>query len=266
MNCNTPTDIVFSFTGFSERGGRTDEHKDGWGIAFFEEKGVRHFIDDKPAVESALAEMIKTHPIKSKNVIAHIRKATQGETSLQNCHPFIREAWGQEWVFAHNGDLKSFAPVLDGSYQPAGNTDSELAFCFLMQSLTQAFGEVAPSIEQVRQFLKQFSAEVASHGTFNFTLSNGAALYVHCSTKLHYVERQFPFTTAALSDENLAIDFSAVTTPQDRVAVIVTEPLTTNEQWTAFQTGELKVFVDGRVLPELVNDQSSYQEPLRLVA
>ena len=36
MNCNTPTDIVFSFTGFATRGGRTDEHKDGWGIAFFE--------------------------------------------------------------------------------------------------------------------------------------------------------------------------------------------------------------------------------------
>jgi predicted glutamine amidotransferase len=34
MNCNTPTDIVFSFTGFATRGGRTDEHKDGWGIAF----------------------------------------------------------------------------------------------------------------------------------------------------------------------------------------------------------------------------------------
>ena len=38
MNCNTPTDIVFSFTGFSERGGRTDEHKDGWGIAFLKNK------------------------------------------------------------------------------------------------------------------------------------------------------------------------------------------------------------------------------------
>ena len=36
MNCNTPTDIVFSFTGFATRGGGTDEHKDGWGIAFFE--------------------------------------------------------------------------------------------------------------------------------------------------------------------------------------------------------------------------------------
>jgi len=184
-------------------------------------------------------------------VIAHIRKATQGETSLQNCHPFIRKAWGAEWVFAHNGDLKTFAPELDGSYVPAGNTDSELAFCFLMQSMVQAFGDEAPSINQVRHFLKKFSAEVASHGTFNFTLSNGDALYVHCSTKLHYVERQYPFASAALKDDKLAVDFATETTPEDRVAVIVTEPLTTNEVWTAFGAGELKVFVDGRALPEV---------------
>jgi uncharacterized protein (DUF486 family) len=36
MNCNVPTDICFSFTGFQARGGATDVHSDGWGIAFFE--------------------------------------------------------------------------------------------------------------------------------------------------------------------------------------------------------------------------------------
>ncbi|MDB5769499.1 MAG: putative glutamine amidotransferase, partial [Collimonas fungivorans] len=41
-----------------------------------------------------------------------------------------------------------------------------------------------------------------------------------------------------------------VTTPQDRVAVIVTEPLTTNEVWTKFGEGELIVFVDGQPVRE----------------
>ena len=36
MNCNTPTDVTFSFSGFAQRGGVTDHHSDGWGIAFFE--------------------------------------------------------------------------------------------------------------------------------------------------------------------------------------------------------------------------------------
>jgi glutamine amidotransferase len=30
------------------------------------------------------------------------------------------------------------------------------------------------------------------------------------------------------------------------VAIIVTEPLTTNETWRAFTAGEMKVFVDGQ--------------------
>jgi len=34
MNCNTPTDVTFSFSGFAQRGGVTDHHADGWGIAF----------------------------------------------------------------------------------------------------------------------------------------------------------------------------------------------------------------------------------------
>ena len=49
MNGNTPTDIVFSFTGFSTR---AEEHKDGFGIAFFEDKGVRLFVDTSSARES----------------------------------------------------------------------------------------------------------------------------------------------------------------------------------------------------------------------
>ncbi|MBR7551121.1 class II glutamine amidotransferase, partial [Mycobacterium tuberculosis] len=31
MNCNTPTDIHFSFAGFRKRGGQTDIHTDGFG-------------------------------------------------------------------------------------------------------------------------------------------------------------------------------------------------------------------------------------------
>jgi predicted glutamine amidotransferase len=248
MNCNTPTDIMFSFTGFALRGGNTDEHKDGWGIAFFEGNGVRHFVDHQAAVDSPIAALIKSYPIKSKNVIAHIRKATQGVISLENCHPFVRECWGRYWVFAHNGDLKDFDPELAGAYRPVGSTDSERAFCYLMQEMRKRFGEQAPSTAAISDFLRQICAEIAAYGTFNMTLSNSEALFVHCSTKLHYIVRQYPFTMATLSDDEIAIDFAAVTTPQDRVAIIVTEPLTCNENWTSFLPGELKIFIDGDVV------------------
>jgi glutamine amidotransferase len=249
MNCNVPTDIVFSFTGFATRGGHTGHHSDGWGIAFFEGSGVRHFVDYQAAIASPVAELIRRCPIKSKNVIAHIRKATQGQVALQNCHPFVRELWGRYWVFAHNGDLKEFTPQLNGPYRPVGNTDSELAFCYLLQQLRQRFGDTPPSQAELTAVLRELTQQIAAHGTFNMMLSDGSALYTHCSTNLYYIVRQFPFAEAHLSDEDVSVDFSQVTTPQDRVAVIVTEPLTTNEVWAKFGEGELIVFVDGQPQP-----------------
>ncbi|HJV87334.1 MAG TPA: class II glutamine amidotransferase [Noviherbaspirillum sp.] len=248
MNCNVPTDIVFSFTGFATRGGRTDEHVDGWGIAFFEGAGVRHFVDYEAAIASPVAELIKRWPIKSKNVIAHIRKATQGRVALENCHPFVRELWGRYWVFAHNGDLKDFSPQLTGAFRRVGTTDSELAFCYLLQELRKRFGDTPPALPDLTAAMRELTAGIASHGTFNMMLSDGTALFAHCSTQLHYIVRQHPFSTAELSDEDLSVDFSKVTTPNDRVAVIVTSPLTSNERWIPFASGELKVFVDGAPL------------------
>lgn len=258
MNCNAPTDVTFSFRGFAQRGGATDHHADGWGIAFFEgdsskgstggDKGLRHFIDHLPACASPVAELIRRYPIKSRNVIAHIRKATQGQVALENCHPFVRELWGRYWVFAHNGDLKDFAPRLHGSFRPVGNTDSERAFCWIMQELAKSHADV-PSVQELSLTLRELAARIATHGTFNFLLSNGQALWAHASTSLVYVERRHPFAHATLSDEDVSVNFAEHTAPSDQVAVVVTAPLTTNEAWTAFAPGELKVFVDGALQP-----------------
>jgi glutamine amidotransferase len=248
MNCNVPTDIVFSFTGFATRGGLTDHHSDGWGIAFFEGSGVRTFVDHQAAVESPVAQLIKQYPIKSQHVIAHIRKATQGRVTLANCHPFVRELWGRYWVFAHNGDLKNFTPELDGPYRPVGTTDSEQAFCLILQELRKRFGDQPPLLADLRAALREIADAIAAHGTFNMLLSDGSALYSHCSTNLYYIIRQHPFRSAKLSDEDLAVDFAEVTTINDRVAVIVTQPLTSDEVWTQYQPGELKVFMDGAVV------------------
>ena len=255
MNCNTPTDVTFSFTGFAQRGGKTDHHADGWGIAFFEgghengsDKGLRHFVDHQSASASPVAELIRRYPIKSRNVIAHIRKATQGRVALENCHPFVRELWGRYWVFAHNGDLKEFAPRLHGSFRPVGTTDSEYAFCWIMQELAKSHASL-PQIDELTLTLRELATRISPHGSFNFLLSNGLALWAHASSNLYYVERKHPFAHATLSDEDLSVNFAEHTAPTDRVAVVVTAPLTTNEAWVAFAPGQLKVFVNGMVQP-----------------
>lgn len=252
MNSRLPASLTLSFTGFAQRGGCTDHHADGWGIGFFESedatpgKGVRHFVDKQSAATSPLAQMLRTYPIKSHNVVAHVRKATVGEVRLENSHPFVRELWGRYWVFAHNGDLKDFHPKLHGSFKPVGDTDSERAFCWLLQELNKSHANV-PSVEELSCTLRELAPPIAQHGTFNFLLSNGQALWAHASTKLHYVLREHPFHNVQLKDEDINVDLAELNGPDDRLAIVVTEPLTTNEHWIAMQPGELKVFVDGAV-------------------
>ena len=83
-------------------------------------KGVRCFVDKESASTSIMANMLRTYPIKSHNVVAHVRKATVGEVSLENCHPFVRELWGRNWVFAHNGDLKDYSARVAWQLQTCG--------------------------------------------------------------------------------------------------------------------------------------------------
>jgi predicted glutamine amidotransferase len=241
LNANTPTDVMFSFTGFSTR---ADEHKDGFGIAFFEGAGVRLMVDAQSARSSPVAEMVRRYPIKSDNIVAHIRKATQGRVALENTHPFVRELWGRYWVFAHNGDLKGFEPRLHGAFRPVGGTDSERAFCWLMQELAKAHASVPP-IGELTSTLRELAPVAAQHGTFNFMLSNGQALWAHCSTNLHFLQRQHPFVQASLQDDDVTVNFAELTAASDRVAIVVTEPLTKNETWAAFKPRELRVFVGG---------------------
>ena len=248
MNCATPTDITFSFRGFSQRAGITSDHSDGFGIAFFEDKACRLFVDNQSAVVSPIADLVRNYPIKSRNVIAHIRKATQGKITLENSHPFMRELWGRQWIFAHNGDLHNFHPHLSGRFTPVGSTDSELAFCYLLEQLVLKFGYFEPSLNDIFSLLEEISPKIAEYGTFNFCLSNGQALFSYATTKLHWIVREYPFQYARLVDIDVDIDFSKFTTEEDRVAVITTEPLTQNEIWTAYKPGEMILFRDGKVI------------------
>lgn len=247
MNSNAAASIRFSFTGFAQRGGCTADHVDGWGIAFYEPSGTRAFLDDRPASQSPLAEFVRNYPIRSHNVISHIRKATQGALGLANTHPFCREWLGQPWYFAHNGDLHNFHPPLDGSYLPVGSTDSEKAFCYLMQRLRSAFAawQRPPDWQDLAPVLAACNADIAQHGNFNYLLTNGQALFVHCSSQLASLQRAHPFPRAQLVDCDLSMDLGELNAQGDRMVIVATEPLTQGEDWHTLNTGDTQVFAGG---------------------
>lgn len=245
MNSSKPAGLGFSFAGFAERGGRTAEHTDGWGIAFHDREGCHLITDLQASADSALAASISQLPRRARNVVAHIRKATQGSTVAENSHPFTRTLWRKSWSFAHNGDLLDFHPQQDAHYRSAGDTDSERAFCYLMSGLLKRFPRGAPARADLFTAVAELAAAIARHGSFNFLLSDGDVFFAHCSTELHYVVREYPFRDARLVDCDVAINFSRHNHLDDRMSVIATAPLTTGEAWLAFKPGELKMFVHG---------------------
>ena len=174
-----------------------------------------------------------------------IRKARAGGVCVENTHPFHRELWGRTWVFAHNGLLRGIKRrPLDG-FRPIGTTDSEHAFCYMLNVIRSEFRE-PPPLGRLRRLIERLATELSTYGEFNFLLSDSRALFAYCSTKLVYIQRQAPFSRAALADDDVEIDFSTVTTPNDRVVVVATAPLTRNERWQPIAPGTLAVLTDGQ--------------------
>lgn len=249
MDCNTPTDIVFSFTGLARRGGATGPHADGWGLAFFDGPAARVFLDPQPCAKSPLSGFLQAHPIKTMQAVAHIRRKTRGRVRLANTHPFVRELWGRHWVFAHNGTVKSAKALkLSGRFTPVGQTDSEHAFCWLLDRITETFRAMPKDREKLAKLIARHAGTLAEHGTFNFLLGDGEWLFARCDTRLWHIVRKAPFGQAALKDDELTVDFSEVTTPRDRVAIVATQPLTRNERWTRGAPATLWAFHKGALV------------------
>lgn len=242
MSANVPTDICFSFTGLIQRGGRTGPHKDGWGITFYEGKGCRTFRDPNPSYNSPIARLVQEYPIKSCAVVSHIRQANRGSVALENTHPFTRELWGKNWTFAHNGQLKGYQSLKSPSFIPIGETDSEYAFCWLLEQLKQRYPRRPSNWPAVFRFIASCAGQLRKKGVFNMLLSDGNYVMAYCSTNLHWLTRRAPFGKATLLDEDVEIDFQRETTPNDVVTVIATQPLTGNEQWQRIESGEFALF------------------------
>lgn len=249
MSANVPTDICFSFSGLIKRGGETGPHKDGWGITFYEGKGCRSFKDPSPSCNSRVAKLVKEYPIKSKSVISHIRQANRGSVSLENTHPFIRELWGKNWTYAHNGQLTGYEALPMGHDIPVGQTDSERAFCWILDQLRQSYPSEPADMLAMFKKVAGYADTLREMGIFNMLLSDGEYVMCYCTNNLSWITRRAPFGKARLIDEDMVVDFNEETSATDVVTVIATRPLTNNEQWIRMQEGEFCVFYFGeRVL------------------
>lgn len=175
-------------------------HPDGWGVAYYLEDSPHIIRSKDAAMDDRLFKKV-SGIVSSQTVLAHIRKATQGENSILNTHPFQHG----HWTFIHNGHVKNFDQVkpqiMDGISSNLkrfilGDTDSELLFYFLLSEVEanltldledvyhQAFVETVKN--GVRKFLDIIGpcnfdeGEIRKdHNYITFVLTDGHFMLAH---------------------------------------------------------------------------------------
>jgi predicted glutamine amidotransferase len=157
----------FSLEAFARRGGRDGRNVDGWGLAYYDDRDVRLYREPEPAGDRGLLSFVERRRIASTLVLSHIRHSARGRVSLANTQPFARELGGRLHVFAHNGrldDIESRHASEWDRFQPIGETDSEIAFCILLERLSELLrSTVEPSLDARRAVVERF-ADMASSG------------------------------------------------------------------------------------------------------
>lgn len=273
MSSRFPANVRFSLEAFARRGGLEGPHKDGWGIAYYADEDVRLVKEPHPASDSACVRFIQDHPFSAAIVLSHIRRATRGAVAMKNCQPFARELGGRMHVFVHNGDLdagalRSKLPL--GGFRPVGDTDSEYAFCALLERLRAPWlrGGV-PALDERLGIVADFAAAIRPLGPANFLYSDGDALFIHGHKRfhgggagarppgLHVLCRRCAAQGEAVDTEGLSLALDAKQT----VILAASVPLTEELGWRALAEGELVIAQRGRIVATTcrIEDQDGTQ-------
>jgi predicted glutamine amidotransferase len=246
---SVPIDIAFSFSSLVLRGGQTGPHADGWGVSLYQDRFARTFIEEKPAYASPLTRFLKDNPIETRLAVAHIRKKTLGLARLENTHPFVRVFQGRHIVFAHNGTLLHVRDKPLTWETPLGDTDSEHAFCWLLERLREIYPSGYPEdADRLGETVFRLANELGGDGIFNFLLADGRFLFARCGDSLVHILRKPPLGQATLVDDELQVNFAEVMRGAGTLAVVATAPLTRDETWIRATPGTLWVFHDGELV------------------
>ena len=174
-----------------------DTEDSGWGMVVYphgegEEPRCARFPDGADQAGDAVDAM-------GRILMAHVRRATHGDLSEENTHPFCLG----EYAFCHSGSVGSHDRLMglpDGA-GPRGQTDSERLFHRLLR-------EVDPAPDKVVDGLRRAVSAAAACGpvtALNFLFSDGEHLYAYRlgDYELHWLSRdgQVLVATERVTDE-----------------------------------------------------------------
>ncbi len=186
---------------------QSERHPDGWGVAYYVE-GYPHVIKSVDAAMSDSLFQRVSGIVSSETVLAHLRKATVGNLSTVNSHPF---QYGN-WIFGHNGQIPGFDTHREAILEKVspkyrrfilGDTDSEVLFYLLISHMARYFDvhRKGTDLGDVIQAVRSMVSEVEDLTGFDcsdidrakeeefylsFVLTNGHMMLAHQGGKPLY--------------------------------------------------------------------------------
>ena len=257
MSARFPTTLRLSLGELARHGGATGPHRDGWGVGFVQDRDALLLRGPEEAHRSPLLAFLQDNEIRSPMVIAHIRRATQGPRSFCNTQPFSRELGGRIHLFAHNGMLPGIetdSRFAARRFRCVGDTDSEHAFCALLERLGPLWEQGLPSLEDRLAVIVAFAAELRTLGPANFVYADNDAIFGHGHRRTNDAHQLLPpglhvlcRTCTAAADRMPLVGLSIAPEEHQEAALLASVPLS-EERWEALAEGEVVVLREGRVV------------------
>jgi len=238
---------------------QSNQHPDGWGVAFYVDGAPHVTRSPTTALGDALFHRL-SGVVSSETVLAHVRKATQGSSTIFNCHPF---QYGR-WVFAHNGDIPNFEAKREALLSLVsarfrrfilGETDSEVLF-FVFLSVLEGWGPLANDhdIDSISAALKEAVNRArelcdtdGTRALLTVVATNGECLVAAQGGK----DLFFSTYKTRCSDRSTCASLSAAceapsSTGRVNHFIVSSEPLQGENVWEALAVGDV-IGVDARM-------------------
>src|SRR5215471_12176611 len=233
-------------------GTQSNQHPDGWGVAFYVDGAPHVTRNPITAMGDQLFHRL-SGVVSSQTVVAHVRKATRGDKTVLNCHPF---QYGR-WVFAHNGDVPDFdrhRAALVNEVAPElrrfilGETDSEVIFFILLTELLaggplsapRTAGELARALRAMTATVRSRCDTPAAPASLTVLVTNGETLVAGQGGKELYLSTH----KTRCSDRGVCKSLSPeceAPTISGRVnhCIISSEPLQGENVWAPLENGDI---------------------------